>query len=53
MQVEPYSQIASINLQTGDCLALAPIGKPIDPLPEPIEPKYDIKKLIVKEKLEK
>ena len=53
MQVEAVSVISTFNLKGGDILALAPSGKSIQPLPQPKEPKYDIRKIIIKEKLAK
>ena len=40
-------------MKDGACLALVPAGKPAEPLPEPTHPKYDIHKLLIREKLAK
>ena len=53
MQVEPKTIISTFSLKQGDLLALAPAGRSIEPLPEPEYPKYDIRKIIIKEKLAK
>ena len=50
MQVVAVPIISTFSIKRGACLALLPLGQPAEDLPEP-EPTYDIRKLLIKEKL--